>query len=261
MFNVSVEHLPLESSADPRGGCGMAVPGLFVVGTDTDVGKTRVATALVRHLVAAGLRVGVYKPVASGCPRPDSPGGDPWHLWDAAGRPLTPEHVCPQAFAAPIAPHRSGRAAGRCVDEDLLRRGLAAWEATSDVIVVEGAGGLFSPVGDTTLVADLAREFGLPLVVVDAARLGAVGRTLATVRAARAEGLAVAAVVLSHTTPVGGAPDDPAGPLTIALDAVADLSARLAPVPVVILDHGATSLPPGVDWRALAAVGPRRAST
>jgi dethiobiotin synthetase len=230
----------------------MAVPGLFVVGTDTDVGKTRVAAAIVRGLVAAGARVGVYKPVASGCPRIDVPGSDAWELWNAAGRPRNLDDVCPQAFTAAIAPPVSARAEGRRVDESLLRRGLAVWEAASDVIVVEGAGGLFSPVGDTTLVADLAREFARPLVVVDAARLGAVGRSLATVRAARAEGLTVAAVVLSHTSPPRGAADDPASDVRIVRDAVAELSRRLAPVPVVIFDHGATLPPPEIDWRALA---------
>jgi dethiobiotin synthetase len=236
----------------------MAVPGLFVVGTDTDVGKTRVAAAIVRGLFAAGMRVGVYKPVASGCPRIDVPGTDPWELWHAAGRPRDVTDVCPQAFAAPIAPAMSARAEGRSVDESLLRRGLSEWESASDMIVVEGAGGLFSPIGDTTLVADLAREFGRPLVVVDAARLGAVGRTLATVRAARAEGLTVAAVVLSHTSPPRGTADDPASDVSIARDAVAELSRRLAHVPVAIFEHGAT-LPPQIDWRSLAA--PPRAAT
>jgi dethiobiotin synthetase len=233
----------------------MAVPGLFVVGTDTDVGKTRVAAAIVRGLVAAGARVGVYKPVASGCPRIDVPGTDAWELWNAAGRPRAVADVCPQAFAAAIAPPVSARAEGRRVDESLLRHGLAVWEAGSDVLVLEGAGGLFSPVGDTTLVADLAREFARPLVVVDAARLGAVGRSLATVRAARAEGLTVAAVVLSHTSVPRGTADDPASDMSIARDAAAELSRRLAPVPVVIFDHGATLPPPEIDWRALA--GPR----
>ena len=59
--------------------------GLFVVGTDTDVGKTAVAVAIVAELAARGARVGVYKPVASGAP---GPGGDPDRLWQAAGQPL-----------------------------------------------------------------------------------------------------------------------------------------------------------------------------
>ena len=83
--------------------------GLYVTGTDTGVGKTAVATAIVRHLVRAGLRVGVYKPVASGT-SPDDATSDAMRLWEAAGRPGTPEAVCPQSFAAPISPPQSARA-------------------------------------------------------------------------------------------------------------------------------------------------------
>jgi dethiobiotin synthetase len=230
----------------------MVLGGLFVTGTDTDVGKTQVATAVVRTLVAAGRRVGVYKPVASGFPRADVEGCDAWRLWDAAGRPLTPAAVCPQSFAAAIAPHRSARLEGRSVDEQLLREGITPWRTVAELVVVEGAGGLFSPMGDATLNADLAHDLGLPLVIVDAARLGAVGRTFATVRAARAAGLSVAAVVLSHAVPSAGDPDDPATPAGIARTSAADIAARLAPIPVTTLDHGATLMPPGIDWAALA---------
>lgn len=227
----------------------MLCRGLFVVGTDTDVGKTHVAVALVGSLAAAGFRVGVYKPVASGVTADAPGGGDALRLWEAAGRPGTVDDVCPQAFAAAIAPARSARHEGRRVDESLLRGGLDRW-SSSDVVVVEGAGGLFSPLGDTTLVVDLAREFGMPLVVVDAARLGAVGRSLATVRAARAEGLDVAAVVLSETVALTGSPDDPTSPAGIVAAAVADLAIRVAPIPVAVLAHGATRMPAGIDWTA-----------
>lgn len=227
----------------------MGIPGLFIVGTDTGVGKTRVAASIVADLAAAGLQVGIYKPVASG-------GGaaaeqsDASILWRAAGSPRTPEDVCPQAFAAPIAPSASARLEGRRVDERLLRTGFASWIETSDVVVVEGAGGLFSPLGDDTLVVDLAREFALPLVIVDAARLGGIGRTLAAVRAARAEGVTVAAAVLSHVEPAGD-PESPTSPAAIARDAAREI-ARWAGLPVVILDHAAARLPPDIDWLALA---------
>ncbi len=223
--------------------------GLFVTGTDTDVGKTAVAVAILRQLHAAGQRVGAYKPVASGG---DPAGGDAAALWAAAGRPLTLEAVCPQAFAAAIAPHRAARAAGRAVDERLLRAGFEPWRPAG-LVVVEGAGGLFSPLGDTTLNVDLARDLALPLVVVDAARLGAIGRTLALVRAARAEGLAVAAVVLSQVRPLDGRLEDPTSAAAIARDSRADLAARLPDIPVAALAHGAARIEPPLDWAALAA--------
>lgn len=232
----------------------MAASGIFVTGTDTDVGKTAVAVAIVGSLVARGVAVGVYKPVASGVPL-DRAGipcdGDPLRLWTAAGRPLSLAAACPQCFPLAIAPHRSARAAGRAVDERLLRSGYEVWRDWAQVVVVEGAGGLFSPLGDTTLNVDLAAALGLPLVIVDAARLGAIGRTLATVEASKARGLRVAAVVLSHVEPLGAA-DRPDAPAAIARDAQADLAARLAPMPIATLPHGAEQIEPAVDWLAVA---------
>lgn len=234
----------------------MAGSGLFVTGTDTDVGKTAVAVALVRGLVRdglrSGLRVGVYKPVASGVPPGGAEGSDVARLWEAAGRRLSVEAVCPQMFSAAISPPRSARAEGRRVDDALLRRGFETWRDVSDIVVVEGAGGLFSPLGDVTLNVDLARDLGLPLVVVDAARLGAIGRTLAVVRAARAEGLRVAMVVLSETEPCGDRRDDPASPWRIARESASDLADRLHPVPVTMLAHHATAIEPDLDWLTLA---------
>ena len=238
----------------------MAGFGLFVTGTDTDVGKTAVAVAIVRDAVRSGLRVGVYKPVASGVPPGSAGGGDMARLWEAAGRPLSMEAVCPQVFSAAIAPPRSARAEGRRVDETLLRSGFEPWRTVSDIVIVEGAGGLFSPLGDVTLNVDLARDLGLPLVVVDAARLGAIGRTLAVVRAARAEGLRVAAVVLSQVEPLGGSWDDPVSPCAIARHSADDLADRIRPVPVTMLAHHAATIEPNLDWLTLACAGIQRAA-
>jgi dethiobiotin synthetase len=234
----------------------MNMPGLFVTGTDTDVGKTAVAMAIARQLVAEGRRVGVYKPVASGVTTAVS---DARRLWEAAGEPLTIEQVCPQAFTAPLSPPRAARAEGRSVDERLLREGIEPWYGACDVVIVEGAGGLFSPAGDQSLNVDLARDLGLPLVVVDTARLGAIGRTLMAMTAARAEGLPVAAVVLSHTHPLAGADDDPASERRIAADNALELGARLGSMPVGVLAHGEARIAPDIDWFTLARSDGRRA--
>ena len=114
------------------------IPGLFVTGTDTDAGKTFVAAVIVRTLVAEGIRVGVSKPVASGVV-PGRP-SDAHTLWEAAGRPGSESAVGPQAFAAPLAPPHAARAEGRVIDEARLREGVVALGATSDVVIVEGAG-------------------------------------------------------------------------------------------------------------------------
>src|SRR3954471_17874416 len=131
--------------------------GLFITGTGTGVGKTYVGALVARALRTAGKRVGVYKPVASGCDIRDgkliSP--DAIALWEAAGRPGTLEQVCPQLYAAPLAPDLAARAEGKQVDPQHLREGIRFWQTTSDVVLVEGAGGLMSPLSDDDYNADL----------------------------------------------------------------------------------------------------------
>src|ERR1044071_7239479 len=120
--------------------------GLFITGTGTGVGKTYVAALVAQALRGAGVRVGVYKPVASGCERhgDELVSPDAVALWEAAGRPATMANVCPQLFAAPLAPHLAARVEGRRVNATLLREGIGYWRETSDVVLVEGAGGLMS---------------------------------------------------------------------------------------------------------------------
>ena len=91
------------------------VRGLFITGTDTEIGKTYVAALIARSLVAAGHRVGVYKPAASGCSRQGDSlvSDDALALWQAAGSPGTLAEVCPQVFAAPLAPHLAAAAEGK----------------------------------------------------------------------------------------------------------------------------------------------------
>ena len=184
-----------------------SVRGLFITGTDTGVGKTYVAALVARALAAEGRRVGVYKPVASGCRRQGDRlvSDDALSLWEAAGRPGELERVCPQRFAAPLAPHLAARAEDARVDEEQLRRGLDYWIERSDIVIVEGVGGLMSPLTDDEYVADLAYEFGYPLVVVARNALGAINQTLQTLITAATfrRGLPIAGIVLNRSTPAG----------------------------------------------------------
>ena len=101
------------------------------------------------------------------------------------GRPAgRPGPRLPQRFAAPLAPHLAARAEGKQLDADLLRHGLEYWQQRSEIILVEGAGGLMSPLGEDEYVADLAEEFGFPLVVVSRNVLGTINQTLQTLIAA-----------------------------------------------------------------------------
>lgn len=180
------------------------VRGIFVTGTGTEVGKTHVAVAIARSLVAGGRRVGIYKPAASGCRLVEGSlqSDDAVAMWEAAGKPGELDRVCPQRFAAPLAPHLAAAVEGLKVDADLLRSGLDYWADRSEIVIVEGAGGLLSPITDDEYVADLAADFGFPLVVVAANKLGTIHDTLATlvVAATFREGLDVAGVVLNRAT-------------------------------------------------------------
>ena len=180
-------------------------PGLFIAGTNTEVGKTYVTGLIARDLARAGHRVGVYKPAASGCRRAEGRlvADDAVAVWEAAGRPGRLEEVCPQCFAAPLAPHLAARAEGKQLDEKLLFSGIEVWQKRSDVILVEGAGGLLSPLGRRLYVADLAARFGFPLIVVVPNKLGMINQTLQTLVAAEhfgggsGGGLSVAGVVMN----------------------------------------------------------------
>jgi dethiobiotin synthetase len=224
--------------------------GLFITGTDTGVGKTYVAALVAKALVAAGHRVGVYKPAASGCSK-NADGAlvadDAAILWRAAGSPRSLAEVCPQTFAAPLAPHLAAAAEGRSLDANLLRRGLDIWLDSSDVVVVEGAGGLMSPLGEDEYVADLAHDFGFPLVVVAANRLGAINHTLQTLIAAATfrDGLSVAGIVLNETGPT---PNDPS-----TSQNAAEICRRAVPPVLAEVAWQADGFDRSVDWFSLAA--------
>ena len=182
--------------------------GLFVTGTDTEVGKTYVASMIARSLVADGHRVGVYKPSASDCIFDGNQlvSEDAIELWQAAGQPLDLDSVCPQRFKAPLAPHLAARVEGRELDSNLLRTGISAWTEQCDIIIVEGAGGLMSPINDEEYVADLAWDFEYPMIVVAANALGVINQTLQTLITASCfhDGLDIAGVVLNDSQIVHG---------------------------------------------------------
>lgn len=226
-----------------------ACRGLFVVGTDTGVGKTYVAARIARALTAQGLRVGVYKPAASGCRKVGRQiiSDDALALWEAAGRPGELRAVCPQRFLAPLAPHLAAKEERREINPRLLRRGIDYWRQRSDIVIVEGAGGLMSPVGDHEYVADLAADFGYPLIVVAPNRIGAINSTLLTLiaAAARPQPLTIAGIVLNDILP----PDvlDPA-----VHSNRLELELRCVPPILAHLGHRAEQFDPPVDWLSLA---------
>lgn len=172
--------------------------GVFVTGTDTGVGKTFVACALVRALRACGADVGVMKPCETGV-GPQGP-LDARALLAAAGASDPLEEVCPQAFALPAAPTVAAAAEGRVVDLERIRAAAAGLRARHAFLVIEGAGGLLVPLAAGCSMADLAAELALPLLVVARAALGTINHTLLTLEVAERRGLRLAGVVISHAS-------------------------------------------------------------
>lgn len=174
---------------------------MFITGTDTEVGKTYVATHIAKDLVAAGHRVGVYKPVASECVSDGRQlvSEDAVALWEAAGHPLTLEAVCPQRFQAPLAPHLAARNEGRELDTELMRSGISAWADECDIVIVEGAGGLMSPISDDEYFADVAYDLGYPTIVVAPNSIGVINQSLSALITAACfrDGIPIAGVILN----------------------------------------------------------------
>lgn len=163
--------------------------GLFVTGTDTEVGKTVVSAALAAALRARGEPVRAVKPVATGSP---PPGADAALLGLAAGHPP----LVLRCLLEPCAPDRAARMAGERLDLAVLVDGTRELVAAG-VGVVEGVGGWRVPLTPQADLADLAQALGLPVVIVAANRLGVLNHTLLTVDAVRGRGLSLAGVVLN----------------------------------------------------------------
>ena len=176
--------------------------GLFITASDTGVGKTWCATRLIHAARQRGLAVQARKPVESGCAdgRDGLIAADGEQLARAADS-APHRQVTPLRFRLAAAPDEAARAEGRSLRLDELEQAVRAGLDPDDFVIVEGAGGFYSPLAEDGLNADLARRLGLPLVIVVADRLGAINQALLTCRAARDEGLPLAALILNETLP------------------------------------------------------------
>jgi dethiobiotin synthetase len=179
--------------ADTRQGIAHPHGGLFVAGTDTGVGKTLVACAILHAMRRAGLAPVPFKPVASGCEQgPDGlVNDDTSRLIRASGRSLTQDAVSPFRYQPPVAPHIAAAAAGWPIDLDHLVK-QAAQMAALGPLVVEGAGGFLVPVDACHTLADLAVRLGLPVVLVVGLRLGCINHALLSAEAVAARHLSLA---------------------------------------------------------------------
>jgi dethiobiotin synthetase len=233
------------------------IPGLFITGTDTDVGKTLVAAAIANWFVRRGIRTAVCKPLATGCVRRREGlvSEDAEFLAQHADAKFSLNTICPQRFAEPLAPAIAAKRAGQKIEWNAIDTAIQTMSSQSDVLIVEGIGGILVPVDHQLTVADMAKWLGLPTVIVARAGLGTINHTLLTVAALRQAAVPIAGVVINRF---------PAGTPSAAEETNPPAIEKWGKVPVLCFVPQFTGsaipdLPPDVvaaidlvDWRAKA---------
>jgi dethiobiotin synthetase len=182
--------------------------GLFITGTDTGVGKTRVAAALLRAGVQAGLAMAPMKPVASGAEFFDLGDGrrelrndDALALLKAAGGRFEYSTINPYCFEPAISPHIAAMDARVTVDPARLQSAALDLATKCDCLVVEGAGGWFAPIGPALTIADVAGSLKLPVLLVVGLRLGCLNHAMLSLQAIERSGLELAGWAVSEIDP------------------------------------------------------------
>jgi dethiobiotin synthetase len=174
--------------------------GIFITGTDTEVGKTFFACGLAELLKDSGYKVGVMKPAETGCDQSDGKlmPQDALALKEASGCEVPIEKICPYQLREPLAPSVAAAREGLVIDIDQIMSVYSEISSTHDVTLVEGAGGLLVPLLPSYTFADLAHVLKLPILIVAANRLGAINHLLLTLEQAACRGLHVLGYVLNQ---------------------------------------------------------------
>jgi dethiobiotin synthetase len=205
----------------------------FITSTGTGIGKTYVTAALIRLARSMNLRVAATKPIISGFGKGEIAGSDTGEILAALGEPVTLEaiaRVSPWRFAAPLAPNMAARAEGRSLDcETLFVFSREFLRVGADLALIEGVGGVMVPLDDEKTVLDWIVAAGAPVVLVVGDYLGTISHTLTALEVLRAKEVEVAALVLSES-----------GAAEVAFDDTwTEISARVAPIPLLALRRGA----------------------
>ena len=211
--------------------------GVFITGTDTGVGKTVVACAMLRALVATGSRAVGMKPVAAGIAPHESDNADVIAL-AAAGNVEAPLRARnPYAFAPAIAPHLAADEHGTAIELETIAAAYEKLSSVADVVVVEGAGGALVPLGARADMLDIAVQLRLAVVLVVGIRLGCINHALLSALAIRARGLTLAGWVANCIDPA----------VDRGHSNIASLESRLPAPRIATLEWGMTDR---VQWRS-----------
>lgn len=174
--------------------------GLFITGTDTEIGKTYVSSLLIKILADEGLKVTGMKPVASGAKKINGvlQNEDALSLMQSSNIEVEYKNINPFVFEPAISPHLAAEDAGIEIDFAEIKNNFDHLKGISDIVVVEGVGGWYAPLTRHTTVADLAETLNLPVILVVGLRLGCLNHALLTAQAIRQSGLSVAGWIANH---------------------------------------------------------------
>ena len=201
--------------------------GFFITGTDTGVGKTIAAAAIIRLLMGNGTKAFGMKPIETGCKASiygDLLPEDGMILKEVAGMKEDIREIVPYPFRTPVAPLVASREEGKEINIEVIKERFDALLKKYDAGIVEGAGGLLVPVKKDFFMLDLAKELNLPILIVSPNRLGTLNHTLLTARYALDHGAEVAGIIMNTPNPGGAG---------VAEKTNAEVLKELSPVPVI----------------------------
>lgn len=194
--------------------------GLFITGTDTNVGKTFVGCGLVKALVKKGWDIGVMKPISTG---EKNFSADAEKLMKAARTIDNKEIINPYCFPIPAAPLVSARCAKTTISISKILSIYHILKKSHDFLLIEGAGGLLVPITKKLTMADLAKKMNLPLLIIARGSLGTINHTLLTISYAQTQRIPIFGIIINHIEPVR----------TIAQKTAAEIIQQFTTVPVL----------------------------
>ena len=212
--------------------------GFFITGTDTGVGKTIITAALIKAIKHLGLKACAMKPIETGCLKSKVKvqslnfkdkdevllPSDGIFLKEIAGMDDSIDFIVPIRFKNPLAPLPASEREGIYVDFEKIKKAYRYLSKKYDAVVVEGIGGLFVPITRDYFVLDLAKDFGLPLIVVSRPGLGTINHTMLTINYAIKEGLHVAGIIINYSHRSKG---------TLAEDTNPEVIKQISPIPII----------------------------
>jgi dethiobiotin synthetase len=175
--------------------------GLFITGTDTEIGKTVITAGLALALKQKGFRVKIMKPIQSGHRRDDLDGdGMKLKIWSRLSDPI--EEMVLYSFLKPLAPSLAADLEGTTVDLSYISTSYQQMKKNTDFVLIEGAGGLLAPITRNEMVVDLIQRLKTPILIVGRNALGTVNHTLLTKKTAEQYGLCISGVILNETAQI-----------------------------------------------------------